>query len=166
MNISKIYLDMDGVIADFNKRYKELYHMDPRESEKDGKFYSLFEEFINNNNFASLDPMPDAFELIDFLKSLDITIEILSSTARESTFYTIATQKRIWLDKHNITFFTNFVPGKKHKYKFATPNSLIIDDTKSVIDDFINAGGLAIHHSTAVDTIEQLKQILNKTEYL
>ena len=32
--ISMIYLDMDGVIADFSKRYKELYRMEPREAEK------------------------------------------------------------------------------------------------------------------------------------
>ena len=32
--ISKIYLDMDGVISDFSKRYKEQYHMEPREAEK------------------------------------------------------------------------------------------------------------------------------------
>ena len=44
--ISCIYLDMDGVIADFVKRYKELYRMEPREAEKKKEFNKFFDEFI------------------------------------------------------------------------------------------------------------------------
>ena len=51
--ISCIYLDMDGVIADFEKRYEELFGMKPAEAEKKEKFYHLFDEFIEDNNFAS-----------------------------------------------------------------------------------------------------------------
>ena len=39
---SKIYLDMDGVVADFKKRYKEIYHMDPEVAEKKKEFYGYF----------------------------------------------------------------------------------------------------------------------------
>ena len=53
--ISKIYLDMDGVIAHFVKRYKELYRMEPREAEKHKKFDHYFNEFIATNQFANLD---------------------------------------------------------------------------------------------------------------
>jgi hypothetical protein len=64
------------------------------------------------------------------------------------------------LATHNIIYRTNFVPGKQHKYKFATPNSIIIDDTKSVIDDWTKAGGIGIHHKNAENTIEILKSYL------
>jgi hypothetical protein len=37
---------MDGVIADFDKKYIELHGMTPREAEKHKKFDSLFNEFI------------------------------------------------------------------------------------------------------------------------
>jgi len=53
--IDKIYLDMDGVIADFVKRYKELNGMMPREAEKNHKFDHYFDEFIARRNFATLD---------------------------------------------------------------------------------------------------------------
>ena len=49
--ISMIYLDMDGVIADFSKRYKEQYHMEPREAEKKKEFNKFFDEFIATNQF-------------------------------------------------------------------------------------------------------------------
>ena len=69
----------------------------------------------------------------------------------------IAPQKATWLDTHNIAYTQNFVPGKRHKYKYATPNSIIIDDTKSVIDDWNKAGGIGIHHRDAKSTIAILK---------
>ena len=155
--ISKILLDMDGVVADFSKRYKELYHMEPREAEKNKKFDHQFKEFIDSQQFATLDLMPGALVLIDFLKTLPIPTEILSSTGRQESFDAVSRQKRIWLDTHDITFKQNFVPGKRHKYKFATPESIIIDDTWSVIEDWRNAKGIGIWHKSVPETLAILK---------
>lgn len=154
--ISKIYLDLDGVVADFSKRYKELYNMEPREAEKHKKFDGFFSEFIINNQFATLDLMPDAIELINFLKTLPIPTEILSSTGRQESYDSISIQKKIWLDTHGITFKQNFVPGKRFKYEFATPSSIIIDDTFSVIEDWRKAGGIALWHQSVPETLSNL----------
>jgi hypothetical protein len=72
----------------------------------------------------------------------------------------IAPQKQMWLLKHNIQYKANFVPGKSLKYKYATPDSIIIDDTKSVIDDWNKAGGIGILHRDTVSTIAMLKMYL------
>lgn len=156
----KIYLDMDGVIADFGKRYKELYKIYPHEADKKKQFYSHFDDFINTKQFSTLDYMPDALVLLEHLKTCGVPVEILSSTAREETYKEISYQKDVWLTIRNIKYPRNFVPGKKHKYKFATPDSIIIDDTKSVIDDWNKAGGVAIHHIDALTTIATLKTLL------
>jgi hypothetical protein len=148
---------MDGVIADFTKRYKEMYHMEPREAEKKQQFYHFFQEFIDTNQFATLDLMPDAMIGIEFLRKASAPTQILSSTAREETYDVISKQKMVWLQSKGITFNPIFVPGKKHKYKYATPNSIIIDDTKSVIDDWNNAGGIGIWHKDWLTTISILK---------
>jgi hypothetical protein len=157
MKVNKIYLDMDGVIADFEKRYKELYDMEPRQAEKNKKFNHFFDDFIAKDNFATLDLMPGAINLLNYLKTLPMPTEILSSTASEEKYDAISKQKLIWLQTHGITFKTNFVPGKKHKYKFATPDSIIIDDTQSVISDWVKAGGIAIWHKNAVLTMSILR---------
>ena len=159
-NISVIYLDMDGVIADFEKRYKELYHMRPREAEKQKKFYPFFQQFIKDGNFATLDLMPGAMELIDFLRKAPVPTHILSSTANEEEYDAISKQKMIWLQKHGITFNPIFVPGKKHKKDFAKPDAMIIDDTESVIDQFREAGGHAIWHKDVPTTLVILKQYI------
>jgi hypothetical protein len=157
---TKIYLDMDGVIADFTKRYQELFNMTPQRADRTKQFGSFFNEFIKTGQFATLDMMPDAKVLLDHLNTLDIPVEILSSTAREERHQEIGEQKDSWLSNHNINYPRNFVPGKSLKYKFADPSSIIIDDTQSVIDDWKKAGGIAIHHKDALTTISELDALL------
>jgi hypothetical protein len=154
-----IYLDLDGVVADFVKRYKELYRMEPREAEKKKEFNKFFDEFIATGQFATLDLMPDAMEGLIFLrKHLTVPTQILSSTANEERYDAISKQKMIWLQTHGITFTPNFVPGKKHKHKFAGPDKIIIDDTESVINDWIKAGGIGILHKDWPSTLAILRQ--------
>lgn len=155
--ISHIYLDMDGVIADFVKRYKEMYHMEPREAEKKKEFDKFFNEFIATEQFASLDLMPGTMQGIEFLRKAPVLTQILSSTANEKRYDAISKQKMIWLQKHGITFNPIFVPGKRLKYKYASPTSIIIDDTQSVIDDWKKAGGIGILHKDWSTTLAILK---------
>ena len=156
--ISCIYLDMDGVIADFVKRYKEMYGMEPKEAEKKKEFDKYFDEFIATKQFETLDLMPGAMQGLVFLrKHLTIPTQMLSSTANEERYDEISRQKMIWLQTHGITFTPNFVPGKRHKYKFAAPDKIIIDDTESVIDQWRAAGGIGILHRDWVTTLAILK---------
>jgi len=156
-NLSIIYLDMDGVICDFNKRYQELYGMEPKRAEKKKEFDKYFDHFIESQQFATLDPMPGMMLLIDFLRKAPVPTHILSSTANEESYDAISKQKMVWLQTHGITFNPIFVPGKEHKKKYSKPDALIIDDTESVIDDWLGAGGMAIWHKDVSSTLGILK---------
>lgn len=156
--IEKIYVDMDGVIANFNKRYLEKFGVTPEETRSNKKFGEYFQKFIQDREFAALDPMPDALLLLTYLNTLThIPKEILSSTAREDNHASISEQKKEWLERYNIDYKQNFVPGKQHKAKYATPNSILIDDTLVVIDSWDKAGGIGILHKNAVSTIAILE---------
>jgi 5' nucleotidase, deoxy (Pyrimidine), cytosolic type C protein (NT5C) len=157
--IDKIFVDLDGVLCDFQKRYKQIFGVAP-ESLKYKQFHQQFDKFIIDMNFATLDMMPDTLKLLSVLDSLEVPKEILSSTASESRHDVVSKQKIIWLKKHGITYKQNFVPGKSLKYKFATPNSIIIDDTVSVIEDWNKAGGIGILHKSAETTIDKLKSLM------
>ena len=157
---TKIYLDMDGVIADFHKRYHELHDCSPSQDDARKRFGHRFGAFIQNKEFQNLDLMPDATVLLNYLNGCGVPVEILSSTARPVNNAEISRQKEIWLGKHNINYPANFVPGKQFKYKFADENSIIIDDTSSVIDDWNKAGGTGILHHDALTTISILDTIL------
>lgn len=157
VKITKIYLDMDGVIADFDKRYKERYKIYPSEAETYKMFDGFFAKFIADREFATLDLMPDAMQLINYLKSLSIPTEILSSTSSERRDMEIRKQKLEWLENHNITFPVNLVPGKRYKKDYSNPNSILIDDTIPNIDQWRREGGIGILHTDTQTTIGILK---------
>jgi hypothetical protein len=159
-NFTKIYLDMDGVIADFEKRYRELFHTSPGHDDNRKRFGIRFAKFIQFNHFADLDMMPDATDLLTYLTTTGVPVEILSSTARPTSNATISQQKRSWLDNYGINYPAIFVPGKQFKAKYATPNSILIDDTLVNIEEWNKAGGVGILHKNALDTISILNTLL------
>ena len=153
-SITMIYVDMDGVIANFNKRYIDKFGVTPEETRHKKSFSENFKKFIDDREFANLELMPDAQLLFSFLNSRsNIPKEILSSTAREDSHVAISEQKHEWLKKHNINYKENFVPGKSLKAQYATPTSILIDDTISVIDAWDKAGDTGILHKNAVSTL-------------
>ena len=160
LKISCIYLDMDGVICDFVGRYKKLFNLNPDQTRNKKEFGNLFNQFIQGKNFATLEMMPHASELLEFLRNASVPTEILSSTARPDSHDSISKQKEIWLNSHGITFKRNFVPGKQLKKEYAKEDTLIIDDTETVITDWRIAGGHAIWHRDVPNTLAMLKVML------
>ena len=85
---------------------------------------------LQAKNEGGTNLMPGAMDGLTFLrKHLTVPTQILSSTANEARYEDISNQKLIWLQTHGITFSANFVPGKRHKYKFSGPDKIIIDDS-------------------------------------
>jgi hypothetical protein len=163
--IKIIYVDMDGVLCDFKKRFVELFKYEPEvdyPSKKKEKleYKRRFDVFVQEDHFTDLDPMPDFDEAIAFLKSIEskYTIKILSSTAKEKYLVNVSDQKQIWLDKHDIKYPAIFVPGKKLKQYYARPDSLLIDDTLSSVVEWRDRGGPAIWHKSWVETIKEFEE--------
>lgn len=155
-----IYIDMDGVIADFNRRYIELFNHEPGEK-RDEKFGERWRTLIDDEHFASFDWMSEAQSLLYYLKSLDIQKAILSSTGGFNDHNSISKQKQKWLTDRSINYPAIFVPGKQYKPGYANKNSLLIDDTLSIITAFQKAGGAAVHHTNANETIQFVESWLN-----
>lgn len=158
--INKIYLDMDGVLANFEKRYEELFNEKPSSSRELKNFSSNWTEFVEGKHFVTLDMFPGANELLKFVDSTGIEVEILSSSGGEKYHYQVAAQKSLWLMSKGLWYKRNIVSGRSKKKNFATPNSILIDDTEDVIESFIEAGGLGILHRDAGKTIEILEKVL------
>lgn len=147
-----LYLDMDGVLADFNKEY--LKH-DPQKADRK-RFRSAV---LDDKIFEKLDFMPDTQELLNHVSKLHgIKIEILTSMGTHDPFQGNAAkqQKMAWLEKHNIPYRANFVRSKSEKAQYATPTSILIDDSPGCISPFIEKGGHGILHHKASETIRIL----------
>ena len=151
-----LYLDMDGVLADFHKEYVKY---DPDKSDRK-KFRSAV---IDHQIFTKLDFMPDTQELLNHVCKLNgVTIEILTSMGTHDPFQAQAAkqQKLQWLAAKNIPYKANFVHNKKEKAMYAGSTSILIDDSVGCISPYVEAGGHGILHTNASNTIRLLDSTL------
>ena len=153
---------MDGVLCDFYKRYKEVFNIDLLAKRPHGEKITLeWNKFVEGKNFEILDWHPGGLELLKYIISLDIPVEILSSSGGHKHHDEVKRQKKIWLKRHHIDFTANIVPGRKLKATYAKSDIILIDDTEDVIEDFNLAGGIGILHFDTAKTIERVQNILD-----
>jgi hypothetical protein len=157
---TKIYLDMDGVLCNFEKRYKDMFGTIPADARTFKEFSPNWQKFILNGQFETLEWFPGGKELLKFVEQTGLKVEMLTSSGGEKYHIEVTTQKLKWLYKNGIDHLANVVAGRKHKAAFATPNSILIDDTPDVIESFTAAGGVGILHKDVKETVEKLKQLL------
>jgi hypothetical protein len=156
--IEKIYLDMDGVLCNFERRYFELYNELPG-SMRDRKEFNLhWDDFIVTKQFETLDWYPGAHELVEACLATGLPIEILTSSGGVKNHNEVARQKTVWLNDHGLGMWKpNVVAGRKNKAGYATPNTILVDDTSDVIQAFNAAGGVGILHKEIGNTLMMLK---------
>ena len=147
-----LYLDMDGVLADFHKEYDKI---DPERSDRKRFRWAVMEHKI----FEKLDFMPDTQELLNHVSKLqNVNVEILTSMGTHDVTQGSAAkyQKLKWLTEKNIPYRANFSRNKTEKSDWATPTSILIDDSPGCIAPFIEKGGHGILHKHASETIRIL----------
>ena len=153
----KIFSDMDGVLTDFDASFEKYSDgMPPREYEKKygkEKFWELIDGKGKVGFWVGMPWMSDAKTYWDYIKNYDT--ELLSSPSRSSTS---RLGKRLWV--------RNNMPGTKltlaqaaKKQNYAAPNHILIDDRASNIEQWKSQGGIGILHTSAADTISQLKKL-------
>ena len=160
--IEKIYLDMDGVLCNFEKRYFELFNEFPNSSRDRKNFSQNWTDFVLTKQFETLEIFPGAIELLRYVRRTEIPIEILTSSGGAKYHDLVAAQKDIWLKKQGLAYKRNVVSGRKLKADYATPNTILIDDTEDVITAFNKAGGIGILHKDIGKTLQTLDSLLEK----
>ncbi|MHB8123398.1 MAG: hypothetical protein ACYDG4_14725 [Desulfuromonadaceae bacterium] len=147
--MKKIWVDLDGVLCDFDRAYKELHGIAPKEA---GFSKERWLKFIEASGFANLEFAHGAQELIHCLEEIEQSgkahVFILSSSGGLHNHGEVQRQKLAFLKKHDIGFHPMIVPGRRYKKGFADSSSILIDDHSDNVDDFIKAGGYGILHES------------------
>jgi len=162
MNKPTIYLDLDGVLANFEKAVIELHGPNYKDLHPVAFWKPITKEI--DNFFAKLDPLPGAFELYDYVWGIDgYDVKVLTALPRpEGKAVTVAQDKTDWVHKHidsNLEVIT--VIGGKNKGKYVKhKEDILIDDLPRNIDVWTEAGGIGILHTSYSDTIQQLEQLI------
>ena len=152
----KIYCDMDGVLTDFEKRFHEklnevgpdYYPMkDIQKVVKPKDFEAIFgiEEFWNFIDkivgigfWVGMDWMPQGKELWSFISKYNP--DLLTSPSRDNGS---RLGKQLWA-KNNLNPKPKVIMAySADKQRYANENSILIDDKKSNIKEWIAKGGIA-----------------------
>lgn len=161
-NRMKLYIDLDGVLCDLAKAIGDLTDV----KIKPGVFTHLGTDVWNKINdagsdfWAQLDWMPDGRDLWNEIKGHDIII--LSSPSRHNSS---RVGKKEWVARELGDDVPVILETRKEKY--ASPESVLIDDMKKNIDAWEKAGGKGILHRNTAETLKKLRKIAGaeKTAY-
>ena len=159
-----IYLDMDGVVADFDKRFNDLSGMMPQDYvNKNGlnAFWDLIDEKHKVAFWRGIELMPDAQKLVKFVEQYPFEMLTAPSIKKQSII-----GKGLWVkDKIGTLYSTKpKVTYRSAKQKHTVkPNltkfDILIDDKGSTIDNWNAAGGTGIFYQNADQVINDLKKL-------
>ena len=152
----QLFLDCDGVLADFDRGATEILGMPPRKFQDrfgPGRFWSKLASA--GDFYYSLPLLPDARKLFDAVAHLDPII--LTGLPRGNW---AADQKVRWAAEH--------FPGSRiitcmaaDKRNHGARGDILVDDTLKHRHLWVAMGGIFIHHTSADASLRALEQYVD-----
>ena len=155
----KIYCDMDGVLTNFEARFDHFTGMHPQEYEKakgTQAFWNLIDVEIGVRFWVGMDWMPQGEQLWNFIKKFNPSL--LTSPSRDNSS---RLGKSLWVRNKLSPKPKVIFAYSKDKQRYATPNSILIDDKPSNIEEWKAAGGIAfrVKNGDIVPALKGLKEL-------
>jgi hypothetical protein len=148
----QIYLDCDGVLADFDKSAEAIFGMPPDVFEERYGTKAFWAPLARADGFFKhLDLMPDALELYAAVRAKGPIILTGMPEGRWAE-----PQKRAWAARHfpGVPMITTMAALKR---EHCHPGDVLVDDRDQHRQLWEDAGGLFILHRSAKASIEALR---------
>lgn len=154
-----IYCDMDGVLTDFESRFEHYSGMRPKEYElKYGpaKFWNLIDVEVGLKFWTGMDWMNNGKALWEFISPY--TPSILTSPSKDNTS---RLGKNTWVSLNIPSSPKVIFAYSEDKQRYANPASILIDDKKSNIEQWIAKGGIGLRckYGDTQPVINKLKEL-------
>jgi hypothetical protein len=153
----QLFLDCDGVLADFDTLARELFSQHPRDASlTDIEDLLGTDEFWNrisnhDNFYGNLPLMPDALRL--YMAVAHLNPIILTGCPHGG-----------WAEPQKVEWAARHFPGveiitcrsKDKSLHMRNPGDILVDDFTKYQHLWENAGGIFVHHTSAEATIHRL----------
>jgi len=154
LNRPRLFLDADGVLADFDQGASEILGSKPKAFIAKHGRGAFWKRLAKAPNFyGDLPEMPDARVLFDAVKHLKSTI--LTGLPMGN-----------WASGQKVEWATEHFPGvpiitcmAADKHKHMHPGDVLVDDREKHRAAYEEAGVVFVHHKNAEDSLRQLAQI-------
>jgi hypothetical protein len=149
----QIFLDCDGVLADFDCGAEAILGMTPRAFEKRHGPREFWKRLAAAEDFfGDLPPMPDARVLYEAVRHKHPII--LTGLPRGGW---AEPQKRRWAERHfpGVPVITTMA-ALKHEHRH--PGDVLVDDRDKHRRLWETEGGVFIHHKDAASSVQELKR--------
>lgn len=150
----QLFLDCDGVLADFDTYAEAIWGLPPRKAEAELGTKRFWCDLKSHEGFYEKLPlMPDArelFEAVEHLNPIILTGIPVGDWAEP--------QKRVWGAKH-FPHTTMICCMSKDKRNHMQPGDVLVDDWPTYKHLWEEAGGVFILHTSAKESIAKLKEI-------
>jgi hypothetical protein len=146
-----LFVDMDGVLADFDSGYEAAFGVRPsiHADNVDWELVRLREDF-----YLNLPPMPDFQELWTFIAPLrPVVLTGVPRSVAEASDNKRAWARK-WLGDTEIRTCRS-----SEKCLHASAGDILIDDWEKYKKKWIKAGGIWITHTSAANTIAELPKL-------
>lgn len=149
---AKLFLDLDGVLADFDAHFPATFGLDHRGLADDAMW-----ERINAHPRYFLD-MPACPGALDFWRSVRDLDPIVLTSCPRTNYAHVARQERLWVREHlSGEILVLPVLGGHNKPLFMhSLGDILIDDFAKNIEAWEKAGGFGILHRDFPSTIKAL----------
>ena len=148
-----VFLDCDGVLADFDKGAAQIFGMAPGDYERRHGLKQFWSKLAAAPDFFdTLEPLPDAPELFEAVRHLNPVI--LTGLPRGN-----------WAEPQKRRWAARYFPGVEViatsaalKREHCSPGDVLVDDRDKYRHLWEKAGGVFIHHRSASSSIRQLRE--------
>lgn len=152
--MSQLFLDCDGVLADFDRGAEKVLGMHPRRFEKRSGLPAFWSRLAKQPDFyATLPLLPDAKRLFEAVSHLDPII--LTGCPRGG-----------WAEPQKMRWAARHFPGTKiitcmarDKRNHAVSGDVLVDDTLRHRHLWEEMGGIFVHHKSADQSLEEIRAL-------
>ena len=162
IKLPRLYVDMDGVLCDFKKGAEKVTGISIDSWMLNPDIKSRWKPIIETKNFwATLSWMPGGQQLWSFIKPYNP--HVLSAFVEQTFDPHCIPGKKQWAMSHlSIPVNRINLVRRKDKKNYAKVNgkpAILIDDYIKNVTEFTAKGGIGILHTSAANTINQLKKL-------